>query len=102
MKHYKVIALSVGGPGNQIFHSGMVLTENHFRKGEAADLVKRKYLVEVEVEEETKIEEPPPAFKAEDMLPEVTQTIEEDPAEVTEEEDEGAEKVKKMLGKKEK
>ena len=88
MKHYKVIALSVGGPGNQIFHSGMIVTDEHFQLGHADKLVKSGYLEEIKPKKADKIEEPPPAFQNEDLQPEVykTEEKEEEEAEETEKE----------------
>jgi hypothetical protein len=73
MRHFKVISLTVGGPGNQIFRSGQVVTEEHFEKGQADKLVKEKYLQEVKLEKTMVIAPAPPAFLKEDLMPEITQ-----------------------------
>lgn len=54
MKKYKVIALSVGGPGNKIYKSGDIVTEKNFREGRADELVKLCFLKEEKIEEENK------------------------------------------------
>jgi hypothetical protein len=81
MKHYKVISLSLGGPGNQIFHSGQIVTENHFERGQADKLVKEKYLQEVKLEKSMVVVSAPPAFAKEDLMPEITKA---DPSEKSE------------------
>jgi hypothetical protein len=103
MKHYKVISLSVGGPGNQIFHSGQVVTEDHFLKGEADELVKQKYLKEIEIDKKTIVVDAPPPFLKEDLMPEISKASAEDkPEQATVEEIEGPnEKAAKLLAKKE-
>lgn len=72
MKHYKVISLSVGGPGNQIFHSGQIVTEEHFLTGQADELVKQKYLQEVSPKKDMVLAPAPPSFAKEDLMPEIT------------------------------
>lgn len=47
MKKYKVIALSVGGRGNRIFHSGDEVLESNFPDGNAAELVRGGFLKEI-------------------------------------------------------
>lgn len=52
MRKFKVVALSVGaGKGKKIYNSGDIVTENNFPAGIADDLVKKKFLKEVTVEE---------------------------------------------------
>lgn len=47
MKKYKVIALSVGGAGKQIFQTGDVVTEKSFDPGRAEELRKAGFLAEI-------------------------------------------------------
>ena len=47
MVEYKVIALSVGGVGNQIFHSGDKKKEEDFYPGTIVSLIKGGYIVPV-------------------------------------------------------
>lgn len=44
MKKYKVIALSVGGKHNKIYHSGDIVTEDKFHDGEAPGLARKKFI----------------------------------------------------------
>lgn len=56
MATYKVKALSVGGLGNKIFYSGNEVTDKNFPPGNAEDLVKRGFLIEVPANVVTKVE----------------------------------------------
>lgn len=49
MKHYKVIALSVGGRNKKIFNAGDIVKESHFQEGRAEELVEQKFLAPHEV-----------------------------------------------------
>ena len=53
VKKYKVIALSVGGLGNKIFNSRDIVTEDNFPRGNAEELVKQGFLMEIETSAET-------------------------------------------------
>ncbi len=55
-KKYKVIALSVGGLNNKIYHSGDIVLETAFINGRADELVKSGFL---EVHKEYKISDVP-------------------------------------------
>jgi len=44
MKHYEVIALSVGGPNNKIYRSRDIVREDNFRPGRAEELVTLGFL----------------------------------------------------------
>lgn len=44
MKHYKVIALSVGGRANRIFTAGETVTDDDFIPGRANELVEKGFL----------------------------------------------------------
>lgn len=44
MVEYKVIALSVGGKGNKIFHSGDIVSDKNFPDGNAEKLVELGFL----------------------------------------------------------
>jgi len=44
---FKVIALSVGGVGNQIFHSGDKVKEDSFHPGTIPSLIKGGYIVAI-------------------------------------------------------
>lgn len=52
MKKFKVIALSVGGSNNRIFHSGDIVDESNFPKGNAELLVEKDFLKPIIVEDE--------------------------------------------------
>ena len=58
MRKFKVIALSVGANGNRICNAGEIVTEAMFDPGRADELVKQKFLEEVDSDEkEQKTEE---------------------------------------------
>jgi hypothetical protein len=86
---YKVIALSVGGSGNRIYHSGMIVTDSHFPEGAAKRLINEGFLEEVQISKNNKMQiEPEPKPNA-DEQPEVE--IEEVETEVVENNDLGIE-----------
>lgn len=55
-KTYKVIALSVGGSSNKVFHSGDIVEEGNFPPGNAEALVKNGFLEPADSKEEAKAE----------------------------------------------
>lgn len=65
MKHYKVIALSVGGSKNKVFHVGEEVRENQFPDGVADQLVEKGFLKEIGKDDEVP-----------KMVPQEPQTIE--------------------------
>lgn len=67
MKHYKVIALSVGGRANKIFSAGDTVTEENFIPGRADELVRQGFLKEIAEDQEAVKEIP-----AEEIQTEVT------------------------------
>jgi len=69
MRKFKVIALSVSGKGKKIYSSGDEVLESGFPDGIVDDLVKGKYIKEVEeskAEKETKPKEETKLEKNED------------------------------------
>jgi hypothetical protein len=48
---YKVKALTVGGKNNKIYHSGDIVTSNHFPEGNAKKLVSSGHLIELDANE---------------------------------------------------
>lgn len=50
IRKFKVIALSVGGRGNKIFHSNQEVSEFHFPEGAVDELVRHNFLQEINPE----------------------------------------------------
>lgn len=61
MKNFKVIALSCSGKGKRIYSSGDIIAENGFPEGTIEELIKGKFIEEIneekiEINSEEKIE----------------------------------------------
>jgi len=99
MRHYKVIALSVGGRANKIFSAGDTVTEENFIPGRAEELVRQGFLKPIEEtsepvkeipsdEIETTVSEPS-EDETQQEVPSILDTIKENLSEGNKEEKEG-------------